>query len=104
MRWVPHPLPRKGAGFNVDANMPAAFRTATPSPTLINPTLRRSCQLTAPLAPRQRPLRPVDDPDSTCPLLDRIALPPPIDEIWRSKQVWVSEDDFEIGFERLMTV
>jgi hypothetical protein len=36
-------------------------------------------------------------------LLSRIALPKTIDEIWMTKQVWVSEDDFEIGFERLFS-
>jgi len=35
------------------------------------------------------------------PLLERIVLPQVIDEIWMTKQVWVSEDDFETGFERL---
>jgi hypothetical protein len=35
------------------------------------------------------------------PLLERIALPQTIDEIWMTKCDWVSEDDFEIGFERL---
>jgi hypothetical protein len=35
------------------------------------------------------------------PLLVRIALPKTIDEIWMTKCNWVSEDDFEIGFERL---
>jgi hypothetical protein len=35
------------------------------------------------------------------PLIERIALPQTIDEIWMTKCDWVSEDDFEIGFERL---
>jgi hypothetical protein len=39
--------------------------------------------------------------EDIAPLLERIALPQTIDEIWMTKQVWVSEDDFEIGFERL---
>jgi hypothetical protein len=37
------------------------------------------------------------------PLLERIVLPQVINEIWMTKQVWVSEDDFEIGFERLFS-
>ncbi len=35
------------------------------------------------------------------PMLESIALPQTIDEIWMTKCDWVSEDDFEIGFERL---
>jgi hypothetical protein len=35
------------------------------------------------------------------PILKKITLPQIIDEIWMTKQVWVSEDDFKIGFERL---
>jgi len=42
----------------------------------------------------------LSDEDIT-PLLEKIALPQAVDEIWMTKQVWVSEDDFEIGFERL---
>ena len=35
------------------------------------------------------------------PLLDRSAVQQIIDEIWMTKRDWVSEDDFEIGFERV---
>jgi hypothetical protein len=41
--------------------------------------------------------------DDVPPLLSRIVFPKTIDEIWMTKQVWVSEDDFEIGFERLLS-
>jgi hypothetical protein len=35
------------------------------------------------------------------PLLSRISVPICIDEIWMTKREWVSEDDYEIGFERI---
>jgi hypothetical protein len=34
-------------------------------------------------------------------LLARITLPQSVDEIWMTKQVWISEDSFDTGFERL---
>ena len=34
-------------------------------------------------------------------MIESIAVPANIDEIWRTKQVWISEDDFEIGYERI---
>jgi hypothetical protein len=37
------------------------------------------------------------------PLLDGSAIPTIIDEIWMTKRDWISEDDYEIGFERLFT-
>lgn len=37
--------------------------------------------------------------DDIPPMIESIAVPPNIDEIWRTKQVWISEDDFEIGYE-----
>ena len=39
--------------------------------------------------------------DDIPPMIESIAVPPNIDEIWRTKQVWISEDDFEIGYERI---
>jgi hypothetical protein len=37
------------------------------------------------------------------PLLGRSAVPQIIDEIWMTKRDWVSEDDYEVGFERILT-
>jgi hypothetical protein len=34
-------------------------------------------------------------------MIERIAVPKNIDEIWRTNQVWISEDDFEVGYERI---
>jgi hypothetical protein len=37
------------------------------------------------------------------PLLDRSAVQQIIDEIWMTKRDWISEDDYEIGFQRIFT-
>jgi hypothetical protein len=39
--------------------------------------------------------------DDIPPLLSRMAIPVCIDEIWMTKREWVSEDDYEIGFESI---
>jgi hypothetical protein len=39
--------------------------------------------------------------DDIPPLLPKVTIPPNIDEIWMSKREWTSEDEFEIGYERL---
>lgn len=39
--------------------------------------------------------------DDIPPMLQSIAIPGNIDEIWRTKQVWISEDDFEVGYESI---
>lgn len=39
--------------------------------------------------------------DDIPPLMATVTIPPNIDEIWMTKRDWVSEDDFEIGYERL---
>jgi hypothetical protein len=39
--------------------------------------------------------------DDIPPLMNEVQIPENIDEIWMSKRDWISEDDFEIGYERL---
>jgi hypothetical protein len=39
--------------------------------------------------------------DDIPPVLKSLAIPPNVDEIWMTKPDWISEDDFEIGYEQL---
>lgn len=39
--------------------------------------------------------------DNIRPLLEGISIPESIDEIWRTVRDWISEDDYEIGYDRL---
>jgi hypothetical protein len=39
--------------------------------------------------------------DDIPPLLKELSVPDVIDEVWRSVRDWISEDDYQIGYERL---